>query len=158
MPALLGMPVKKEIFEAVRNLRVMNFDLRKVKNRSLKNISNKQEVVILPVAADVFPDGLNFLDFFKMVLDAQHQPAPEKFWPKIYQWMDIFSLSQELLMRNISSVSKGQGQKMALIYALIQSQAKLLILIDPYGIRSTWRLILQNVIKSCAKQQRYLDD
>jgi iron complex transport system ATP-binding protein len=148
MPAFVGMSAKKEVFEAVRNLRVLDFDLLKVKNQSFKKISRRQEVVILPTAEYVFPDGLNFLDFFKMVLDAQYQPAPEKFWPKIYLWMNIFSLSQELLTRNISSVSKGQGQKMALIYALMQSQAKLLILIDPYtGLDQRGRLILQNVIR-----------
>lgn len=87
-----------------------------------------------------------------MVLDAQRQPLPEKFWPKIHQWMNIFSLSKELLRRNISSVSKGQGQKMALIYGLMQGQAKLLILIDPYaGLDQRGQLILQNVIRELCK-------
>ena len=152
MPALLGMSVRKEVFEAVGSFRVMDFDLLKIKKQSLKNISSKQEVVILPTAGCIFPDGLNFLDFFKMVLDAKHKPDPAKFWPKIYQWMNIFSLSQELLMRNIGSVSKGQGQKMALIYALMQSHAKLLILIDPYaGLDQRGQLILQNVISELCK-------
>ncbi|MAP25031.1 MAG: hypothetical protein CMM87_05835 [Rickettsiales bacterium] len=148
MPALLGMSVKKEVFKPVKRLAIMGIGFQKAPKHSWKNFWGKQEVVILPAAADVFPDGLKFLDFFKMVLDGQHKPEPVKFWPKIYQWMNIFSVSQELIMRDIGSVSKGQGQKMALIYAFMQSQAKLLILIDPYmGLDQRGQLILQNVIR-----------
>lgn len=50
MPALLGMSVRKEVFEAVGSFTVMDFDLLKVKKQSLKNISSRQEVVILPTA------------------------------------------------------------------------------------------------------------